>query len=1223
MKDTSPAEEPRGPLARAIAAALENPWAVGVALLLLIAAGLAVAPFPVHLPGLPRAPVAVDALPDTGDNQQIVFCSWPGRSPADIEDQVTYPLTTALLGVPGVRTLRSSSMFGFASIYVIFADRVPFQAARTQLVERLASLPTDLLPEGVEPTLGPPATALGQVFWYTLEGWSVPADGAPARPVGGFDLAELRAVQDWQVRYALAALPGVAEVASIGGFQREFQVDVDAEALRLHGVELEDVLRAVRDANLDVGLRTLELHGADYLLRSVGAVRSAQDLAAAVVRGEGERPLLLGQVAQVTMGPAPREGALDKDGVEAVGGVVVVQHGANPLEVIEAVRRRLAELAPSLPERELADGQRARVTVVPFYDRGQLIAETLGTLEHSLRLQVLVTVAVVLALVGRVRLALLVSVVLPLAVLGCFLAMKVAGVDANVVSLAGIAIAIGTLVDMGLVLADNLWRHAEGATSPRERLAAVRRGATEVGSAVLTAVATTVVGFLPVFAMTGPEGKLFGPLAATKTFALLASILVALLVVPVGALLLLGLRGGASPQRPAGRGRLLLRTVGSGAVLVLLTAYWQPLGPARPFGNLAVALLLLGGPLLFFLWFWRQYEGWLRWCLAHRRTFLCLPLAIVALGSLAWLGSERLLGFLPQAWQQSAPLRALARQFPGLPREFLPALDEGSFLLMPVTMPHASIGEALELLSQTDRRLAALPEVETAVGKIGRVDSALDPAPIAMVETVVQYRPEFRSGPDGQVLYFAFDRERGEFERDDRGELVPDPAGRPFRQWRDSIRDVADLWDELAAAAAVPGLTRVSRLQPIEARRVMLSTGLRARLGVKLLGRDLEPLQRAALEVERVLRAVPGIDPSTVVADREAVRPGLELELDREALARYGLSVRAVQEWLEAAVGGVQLTTAVSGRERVPVRVRLARELRDDLEALQRLRLPAPGGGAVPLSEVATFAYVPGPQAIKSEDTALSSHVLFDLEPGRDLVAVVEAARGALEAARARGEWELPPGTSYRFAGEFEDQQRAAATLRLVLPLSLLVILGLLTLQFRSLLTTLFVASAVLVAWAGGFLLLWLYAQDWFLAVDLGGLDLRQLLRIEPLALSVAVWVGFLALFGIATDDGVVMATYLEQRLRAQPPSTVAELREAVVQAGLRRIGPCLLTTATTVLALVPVVTSSGRGSDVMLPMALPTLGGMMVAQVSVLLVPVLTCAWRERRLKAVERRIR
>ena len=1239
---------------RLIRFALENRLVVLLLALTIVAWGVMVAPFAWRLGPLPRDPVPVDAIPDIGENQQIVFTEWMGRSPQDIEDQVTYPLTTALLGIPGVRTVRSYSYFGFSTVYVIFDDGVDFYWSRSRLLEKLSALPPGMLPPGVRPALGPDATALGQVFWYTLEGYD-----ERGRPAGGWDLDELRSIQDWTVRYALMAARGVAEVASIGGFVREYQVDVDPDAMRAFGIGLGQVYDAVRMSNIDVGARTIEINRVEYVIRGLGFLRSLEDLENTVIVERGGVPVRIRDVAAVAAGPAARRGALDKGGAEAVGGIVVVRYGENPLAAIANVKDMIREISPGLPRKTLPDGTVSQVRIVPFYDRTGLIYETLGTLGTALIDQILVTVIVVLFMLMSLRTSLLVSGLLPMTVLAVFIAMKTFRVDANIVALSGIVIAIGTIVDMGIIMTENIVRHLGAAAPDERRLDVIQRAAAEVGGAVLTAISTTVISFLPVFTMTAAEGKLFKPLAFTKTFALLASVIVALVIIPPAAHLLLtggrgygrwtrriaaaGMAAGAVFLLAAGFWRAALALLAAAAwtgladllpatvrgmvarrgawiaiaaVALVLAAHWRPLGFGRQYLlSLLFVAIMLGGLLLIFRLFQRAYEPVLRWCLDNKKTFLVLPALLVVFGGLTWRGIDSFAGFLPGAVRSTGAYRALHRSFPGLGREFMPSLDEGSFLYMPTTMPHASIGEALDVLRTQDMAFSAIPEVDLVVGKIGRADSPLDPAPISMIETIISYKPEYVADESGRVQRFRYDRKAGEFLRDAGGGLIPDRRGRPYRNWRDHIRTPDDIWDEIVAAGAITGTTSAPKLQPIETRLVMLQSGMRAPMGVKVRGPDLETIERVGLEIERLLKEVPLVEPSAVLADRIVGKPYLEIAIDRERIARYGLHVRAVQDVIETAVGGRTVTTTVEGRERYPVRVRYPRELRGDLEGLGRVLVPTPGGAQIPLAELAEIRFVRGPMVIKAEDTRLTGYVIFDRRPGYAEVDVVESADEYLRAKIESGELEIPAGVSYAFAGSYEHQVRSARRLAVILPLSLLLIFLILYFQFGRVSTSLLVFSGILVAWAGGFIMLWLYGRGWFLDASVFGANLRDVFQIRPYNLSVAVWVGFLALFGIASDDGVLISTYIEQRLRAVRPRTTAEVREAIVEAGLRRIRPALMTSATTILALLPVLTSTGRGSDIMVPMAIPSFGGMTIVMISVFLVPVLHGALAERRL--------
>ncbi len=1095
--------EPRTPtgfVARLAGFCLENKLIVVLLMLLMIGWGLVVSPFDSPIGGLPRDPVPVDAIPDLGENQQIVFTEWMGRSPQDVEDQVTYPLTVTLLGLPQVKTVRSYSFFGFSTIYVIFEESADFYDSRSRILEKLGSLPENLLPVGANPVLGPDATALGQVFWYTLEGRDAEGD-----PAGGWDLDELRSIQDFQVKQALLAAGGVAEVASVGGFEKEYQVDIDPDALRVYGVSLEDVSRAVAESNRDVGARSLEINRVEYVVRGVGTVASTADIEAAVVAVRDNVPIRVADVATVGMGPALRRGALDKGGAEAVGGVVVVRYGENPRQVIDRVKGKIAEIAPSLPVRELADGRTSRVTIVPFYDRTGLIDETLGTLSEALILQILVTAIVVLVMVGNLRAGLLVSAVLPLAVLSVFIVMKLAGVDANIVALSGIAIAIGTIVDMGVILVENiLSRRAEadalraaGGQAPSLR-GVIHAATAEVGGAVLTAVSTTIIGFLPVFTLVAAEGKLFKPLAFTKTFALLSSVVLALVVLPPLALMVLRRRDVSLPgllRRPANLplpgllGGLGINHLLAAGAAVLLAARWLPLGAGRSLAaNVLFVLVVVFGLLAGVALFRRAYPHILSWCLDHKLLFLAAPTVLVLFGATVWLGFDRVFAFLPGAGAGGADGSAWSRLWtgprhalPGLGKEFMPPLDEGSFLYMPTTMPHASIGEAADVLAKLDMAMGTVPEVDQVVGKLGRARSALDPAPISMVETIINYKPEYRLDEHGRRQRFAWDAEAGDFVRDQAGEPVPDPHGRYYRQWRDHIRTADDIWDEIVAAAQLPGTTSAPRLQPIAARLVMLQSGMRAPMGVKVRGPSLEAIEEAALLIEHHLKDVPGVAAETVIADRVVGKPYLELVIDREALARHGLSVARVQNVIETALGGRTVTTTVEGRERYAVRVRYARERRDDLEEVRRVLVQGMDGAPVPLGDLVRIDYVRGPMTIKSEDTFLLGYVIFDKQEGRAEVDVVEAARDHLDRLRAEGAMVLPEGVSYAFAGSFENQVRSQKTLSLVLPVALALIFLVLYMQFKRVSTTAMVFGGVFVAWAGGFAMVWLYGQPWFL----------------------------------------------------------------------------------------------------------------------------------------------
>ncbi|HOV86015.1 MAG TPA: efflux RND transporter permease subunit [Syntrophobacteraceae bacterium] len=1255
--------------------------------LFVIVGGIVVAPFDWKLRGIPRYPVPVDAIPDISENQQIVYTEWPGRSPRDIQDQVTYPLTASLLGLPGVKAVRGYSYFGFSNVYVIFKEDIEFYWSRSRLLEKLSSLPPNTLPKGVQPTLGPDATALGQVMWYTLEG-----RGPSGKPAGGWDLDELRTLQDWYVRFGLLSAEGVSEVASVGGYVREYQIDVDPNLMRIFDVKLEDVVAAANRSNLDVGAAGIEINKVEYIVRGVGFVKGPTDLENALIKVTDDVPVFIRNVAYVHYGPAQRGGALDNGGAEAVGGVVTARRGANPLETLNNVKEKIREISAGLPSKVLADGTVSRVEIVPFYDRSGLIYETLGTLSDAVVQETLTAIVVILLVILHLESSLLISSVLPLAVLLSFLGMKLFGVDANIVSLAGIAIAIGTLDDMGIVICENILKHLQAADPGESRIRVIFRGASEVGGAVLAAAAATIISFLPVFALDGAEGKLFKPLAWTKTFALLGSAVVAVTVIPAMAhLLFFRERDKKASGRvlsailiPAGillmafvhgwlGGFVLLvglyktflrwipeawksRLKGAGSILaaalvaLLLTRDWLPFGPEKGlFLNFLFVAFLIGGLLSSFLLLMHYYRPILGWCLDHKGPFLLLPAAMLLLGATIWLGFPTVFGWLPSFLKQTAPLVYVAHKFPGMGEEFMPPLDEGSFLYMPITMPHASIGEGLDIIQKQDKRIRAIAEVESVVGKLGRAESPLDPAPASMIETLIQYRPQYLSDRDGRPLTFRYSsREndyhrdiegnpvnapdgmpyvvRGRFLRDSANGLLPDPYGKPFRLWRPpldptlnpgrrawkGIRNPDDLWDAITAAANIPGSTQAPKLQPISARLVMLQSGIRASMGVRVKGPDLPSIENACAQIERYLREVPSIEPKSVIGDKIIGKPYLEIRMDREALAQYEIDLEQAQRVISVAVGGDRIMTTVEGRERFPVRVRYLRELRDDFESIGKILVPSANGSQIPLMQLADIRYVRGPEVIRTEDTYLVGYVLFDKKPGIAEVEAVEHARDYLNFKVESAELQIPKGVGFSFTGSYENQVRSENRLRVILPLVFAVLFVIFYLQFKSVGTALLIFTCIPVAWAGGFILLWLYGQPWFLNFELLGTNLREVFRVHPIFLSVAVWVGFLALFGIAADDNIVMATYLEERFAGRSFSSIREIRETTIEACRKRIRPCLMTTATTILALLPVLTSSGRGSDIMLPMAVPSFGGLTFEVVTMLVAPVLYCAGKE-----------
>ena len=1227
-------------------------------LCLFIGWGIVHAPFNWNLPFLPNNPVAVDAIPDIGENQQIVFTKWDGRSPQDIEDQITYPLTTTLLGIPGVKTIRSSSMFGFSSIYIIFEEDIEFYWSRSRILEKLNALPNGLLPAEVNPSLGPDATGLGQVYWYTLEGRD--KDG---NVTGGWDLQELRSIQDYYVKFALSSAGGVSEVASIGGYVKEYQIDVNPELMRQYNISLNHIVKAVKESNKDIGAQTLEINNAEYLVRGLGYVKSIEDIENAVVVSEDFTSIKIKDIAKVHLGPATRRGILDKEGAEVVGGVVVARYGANPMEVISKVKSKIEELKGGLPSKVLADGRTSQLTVVPFYDRSQLIKETLFTLNEALTLEILITILVIIVMVYNLKASILISGLLPVAVLMVFVTMKLFHVDANIVALSGIAIAIGTMVDVGVILAENMIRHLKEAEADNKDIKEAKsvntiiyNATSEVSGAIVTAVLTTIVSFVPVFTLIGSEGKLFRPLAFTKTMALSASLVIALFIIPPIAaylfrkftirkkfvtainviLMALGIFSifygfwfGLILIAFGITGLLHLKSIltdknynlaniiiSCTAIIVLLANYWRPLGFNRSIAiNFIFVAIICFGVLGIFSVLRHFYTRILAWALDHKLVFFTIPLTILISG-----------------WYIMS----------NTGKEFMPSLNEGAFLLMPTSLPHAGVEENKRVLQQLDMAVATIPEIKMVVGKAGRTESALDPAPLSMYENIIQYHEEYKHNLDGEKQRYKINDDgffmlksgqlfHNKNENIDEAaikkaineghlntstvnseiDLIEDEDGEFFRIWRPEIKSPDDIWNEIVRVTKIPGVTSAPKLQPIETRLVMLQTGMRAPMGIKIKGENLKDIETFGLKLETILQASEGVKSQAVFADRIIGKPYLLIDIKREQLARYGVSVIDVQDVLQVALGGMPLTQTVEGRERYSIRVRYPRDFRNHPETIKDIYVPVANGNPVPLSELVEIRYEQGPQVIKSEDTFLVGYVLFDKQDGFAEVNVVENAQKRITEAIDSGNLTVPKGISYKFTGTYENQLRAEKTLSLVIPLALAIIFLILYFQFRSVSTSLMVFTGIAVAFAGGFIMIWLYGQDWFLNFSLFGENMRTLFNIKTINLSVAVWVGFIALFGIATDDGVVMATYLTQAFHREQPDNKTSIRATALEAGEKRIRPCLMTTVTTILALLPVLTSTGKGSDIMIPMAIPIFGGMVIDITSYFIVPVLY-SWRE-----------
>ena len=1150
----------------------------------------------------------VDAIPDIGEKQVIVFTDWPGRSPQDVDNQVTYPLTTSLTGTPGVKTIRSMSGFGFSMVFVIFKDDVDYYWARSRVLERI-NVAQQRLPTGVTPVLGPDATALGQVYWYTVEG-------------EGFDLAELRSIQDWFLRYQLNAVEGVSEVASIGGFVKQYQIDVHPDKLRAQRVTLFDVYEAVRKSNIDVGAKVLEKNGVEFFIRGVGFIKSVEDLEKIVIRQEGGTPIQVKHVASVTLGPDFRRGALDKAGVEAVGGVALMRYGENPQHVVERVKAKIKQLEAGLPQKTLADGRISKVHIVPFYDRTDIVQETIDTLKVALTEEALMAAAVVFIFLLHLRSTVSVMATLPLSVGLCFILMFAFGVDANIMSLAGLAIAIGDVGDMGIIMTENIYRHVAADDPKKSHFERVFDGAREVGGAIVTAVANTLISFIPVFFLADQEGKLFRPLAFTKTFAIGASVVLALTVVPVLCYYLF---------RPVKWSRRTIWIIAAGlavaAVFATHAVFMVALAGTHYSGwpmaivvGVIVALAFVRMTRERFLpmeanpvsrGIARVYTPALRWVLDHKKTFLLAPLTILFFGLSIWLGigttlkpiewlanlgapadhprieldqlrwqtvrhADGTTGRRLFAHKQPANGDSVVREtriFPGIGREFMPSLDEGSFLYMPSLLPQAGLGAAIEVNAKQDLAIASVPEVESVVGKLGRAESALDPAPIGMMESIVILKPESDWRHVPVKRWFSG---------------WPGWLKKPLTWVAPEHRQITkgEILTELQEKTAIPGVLPTF-LQPIQTRLVMLQTGFRAMMGVKIYGGDLKEIERIGLQIEALLKEVPGT--TDIVADRIVGKPYLEFEIDRDRIARYGVSIRDVQDVIEIAIGGMNIMESVEGRERYPIRVRYLREFREDIPELEKILLPTSSGAQVPLAQVLTIKSVLGPQEIKGERGLLVGYVTMNTRD-RDEVSVVEDSERLLQAALQDGRLKLPAGYFWEWSGQFENQVRATKRMQILVPICIALMFLSLYLGFRRKWIAPVIFLDVAVSLSAGFLLLPLWDVN----------------------LSVAVWVGFLVLLGVVDDDSVVLSTYLEDIFDHTQPGGIAEIREAVVQAGLKRIRANLMTVCTTVFGLLPVFWATGRGADVMKPIALPSLGGMAVSVITMFIVPCLFSAIEE-----------
>ncbi len=997
---------------------------------------------------LTRTPI--DAIPDLSENQVIVFTDWTGRSPQEVEDQVTYPLVTNLQGLAGVRVVRASSAFGFSMINVIFEDNIDLYFARTRVLERL-NLVTKQLPQGVVPTLGPDATGVGQVFWYTLE-----SDQLNPR--------DLRTLQDWFVRYQLNSVPGVAEVASVGGYVQQYQIDVDPNKLKAYNIPLSTIVQSVQRSNNNVGGNVVEQAGQWAVVRGLGLIQSTDDVANIVIGSANGTAIYVRNVAEVKLGNAFRTGVLDKNGKEAVGGVVIARYGVNTLEVIQSVKQRIEAIKSGLPP---------GVQIIPFYDRTQLIERATHTLKRALIEElILVTLAHILFL-AHFRSILIVTLPLPLAVLTSFLFMYYMGISSNLMSLAGIAIAIGVLVDAGIVVTENAFRFLEKRkVDPKDRkkvFETVKDSTKLVGRPVFFSMAIIILAFVPVFSLTGQEGKLFHPLAFTKTFAMFGATIMALTLVPVLCTYLLGGKFHSEQSNPIMRG---------------LGAIYRP-------------VLLL----------------------ALRHRLITVSIALVLFTGAIILAT-------------------------GIGKEFMPPLNEGDVMYMPVTDPAISIDEALRILSKQDEILKSVPEVEWSVGKAGRADTSTDPSPVHL---------------------------------------------KPVEQWRAGMTR-AKLISEMNERLTMPGVTNIWT-QPIQNRIDMLSTGIRSQVGLKIFGNDLKRLEELSRRVAEVVKTVPGaVD---VYPEQISGAPYIDIHINRPAAARYGIDVGTIGDAIEQGIGESNLTVTIEGRRRFPVRVRYAQQYRSSAAALGEIPIASPSGASIPLAQLAEIQTVEGPTMISSENGLLRGTVLLNVR-GRDVGSFVDEAKPKLAS-----QVQLPPGYYMDWSGQYENQQRARQRLMIVIPIVLVIIFGLLFMIYDSVLEAAHVLLAVPFALTGGVYLLWFLGYNF----------------------SVAVWVGFIALFGTAVQTRVVMVIYLEEAVERKRQEvgvlTPRTLMDAVIEGALLRLRPKVMTVSTVVAGLLPIMWSTSAGSEVMKPLATPVLGGMVSSLLHVLIVtPVIFFSLRARQLK-------
>ncbi len=1069
-------------------------------LVLLVALGLL-------LGGLHAArTLALDAIPDLSDTQVIVYTEWAGQAPQIIQDQVTYPITTKMLSVPHAKVVRGYSFYGFSFVYVIFEDGTDIYWARSRVLEYLSSL-SATLPKNVMPTLGPDATGVGWAFMYSLN--------SKQR-----DLAQLRSMQDWYLRYQLTSVEGVSEVASVGGFVRQYQVTVDPVRLRAYRLSVSDVRMAVERSNGEVGGRSIELAEKEFILRVRGYVRDLDDLRnVAVGSGPNGVPILLGQVADVEFGPDMRRGIAELNGEgETVGGIVVVRSGANARQVIHDVKAKLDQAMKSLPP---------DVTCTIAYDRSALIQRAVRTLEEKLVEESVAVALICLLFLLHFRSALVAIVILPIAVLVSFLVMDVQGISSNIMSLGGIAIAIGAMVDAVIIMIENAHKHLERDAGKKPRAQIIRDASIEVGPTLFYSLLVITVSFLPVFTLQAQEGRLFKPLAFTKTYSMAAAALLSITLAPV----LMGffIRGRLVPEERNPLNRLLI---------------WM-------------------------------YHPLIDWVIARRRAVLTVAALLVAGVFLPW--NWAVTDRLPDGPLRTAAAR-FGRLFPfqNIGSEFMPPLYEGDLLYMPTTFPGISPTKARELLQQTDKILKTFPEVERVFGKVGRAETATDPAPFDMIETTIMLKDE-QDWP-------AVDIRRAD------GQIVAHRARTPD-----------ELVDAMNAAIQFPGLNNAWTM-PIKTRIDMLATGIKTPVGIKVAGPDLAELERIAAEIEPVIRTVPGT--SGVFAERVMGGNYIEFEIRRAEIARYGLTLADVQDVLEVALGGMPLSTTVDGLERYAITLRYNRDFRENVEALREIVVPTPDGAQVPLGQLADIELVRAPMGIKSESAVPNAWIYVDVR-GTDIGSYVRAAQSAVNDAMARGTIRLPTGYNLFWSGQYEYMLRAKQRLQVVVPLTLLIILLIIYLNTQSWIKTAIVLLAVPFSLVGAFWMLYLYGYH----------------------LSVAVWIGVIALAGLDAETGVVMLLYLDlaygEWIRNGRMRGPDDLRDAIYHGAVQRVRPKAMTAAVIIAGLLPILWSHGAGADVMKRIATPMVGGVVTSTILELMVyPAIFFLWRARRFRETDAKV-